>query len=65
MKHDTTEEVICPYETIFLQFVGDNTDHDLATVNGKNTHNGLGSIAIANGNFSNYNYIVGYFACQK
>ena len=52
VKHDTIEEVICPQETAFLQYVGDNTDHDLATVDGKNTHHGLGSIAIANGKFS-------------
>ena len=31
--------------------VGDNTDHDLATMDGKNTHHGLGSIAISNGRF--------------
>ena len=29
VKHDATEEVICPYETDFLQFVGDNTDHEM------------------------------------
>ena len=57
MKHDTTERVICPYETTFLQFVGDNTDHDLATVDGKNTHHGLGSIAIPKGKFSNSKFI--------
>ena len=57
VKHDATEEVICPYETTFLQFVGDNTDHDLATVDGKNAHHGLGSIAIANGKFSNSKFI--------
>ena len=53
VKHDATEEVICSYETTFLQFVGDAIDHDLATVDGKNMHHGLGSIAIANGKFSN------------
>ena len=35
-------------------FVGDNTDHDLATMDGKNTHHGLGSIAISNGHFSGF-----------
>lgn len=44
---------MCPQGTSFLQFVSDNSDHDLATLDGKNTHHGLGSIAIANGNFSN------------
>ena len=31
--------------------VGDNTNHDKSTTDGKNTHHGLGSISIANGNF--------------
>ena len=44
-------EVICPQHTSCLMFVGDNTDHDLATLDGKNTHHGLGCIAIANGTF--------------
>ena len=42
---------MCPDGTAFLQFVADNTDHDLATIDGKKTHHGLGSIAMANGNF--------------
>ena len=49
MKHDVSEEVICPEGTTFLQFVADNTDHDMATLDGRKTHHGLGSIAIANG----------------
>ena len=57
VKHDTTKEVICPYEITFLQFVGDNTDHDLATVDGKNMHHGLGSIATANCKFSYSKFI--------
>eukprot|EP00794_Sanderia_malayensis_P002755 gene2755-3185_t len=52
VKHDVSEKIICPEGTSFLQFVADNTDHDLATPDGKNTHHGLGSIAIANGNFA-------------
>ena len=52
VKHDKTDEIICPEGTSFLQFVSDNTDHDLATLDGKNTHHGLGTIAIANGKFS-------------
>ena len=31
---DATEEVICPCETTFPQFVGNNTDHDLANFDG-------------------------------
>ena len=49
MKHDVSEEAICPEGTTFLQFVADSTDHDMATLDGKKTHHGLGSIAIANG----------------
>ena len=45
-------DVVWPDGTAFLQFVADNTDQDLATIDGKKTHHGLGSIAIANGNFS-------------
>ena len=43
---------MCPEGTSFLQFVSDNTDHDLATLDGKQTHHGLGSLAIANGRFT-------------
>ena len=53
VKHDKTDEIICPEGTSLLQFVSDNTDHDLATLDGKNTHHGLETIAIANGKFSN------------
>jgi len=53
VKHDDINNVISPLETEWLQYVGDNTDHDIATVDGKNTHHGLGAIAIANGKFSN------------
>ena len=45
---------MCPPGTTYLQYVGDNTDHDTATIEDKNTHHGLGSIAIANGKFSNF-----------
>ena len=41
-----------PDGTACLQFVADNTDHDMAMIDGKKTHHGLGSITIANGNFS-------------
>ena len=52
IKHDVSDEIICPQGTSFLQFVSDNTDHDLATLDGKQTHHALGTLAIANGNFS-------------
>ena len=51
MKNDANEEVICPYEITFLLFVGDNTDHDLANLDGKNTYYGLGSTAHTNRKF--------------
>ena len=55
MAHDSVDEVVCPLGTTFMQYVGDNTDHDIVTVDGKNTHHGLGSIAIANGVFADIN----------
>ena len=53
VKHDDVDEIVHPGDTSLHQYVSDNTDHDMATLDGKNTHHGLGSIAIANGNFSN------------
>ena len=52
VKHDETGQIIYPNGTSLLQFVSDNTDHDMATLDGKNTHHGLGSIAIVNGTFN-------------
>ena len=43
---------MCPEGTSFLQYVPDNTDYDLATLNGKQTHHELGSLAVANGHFT-------------
>ena len=37
VKHDKTDEIICPDKTSFLQFVSDNTDQNLATLDGQNT----------------------------
>ena len=37
-----------------MQYAGDNTGLDSATIDGKNIHHGLGSIAVANGKFSNF-----------
>ena len=51
VNHDKTDEIICPNEASFLQFVSCNTDNDLPTLDGQNTHHGLGTIA--NGKFSN------------
>lgn len=56
VQHDKTEEIPCPAETKFLQHVGDNTDPELTTIDGKNTHHDLVVNAIANGNFSHQNF---------
>ena len=52
-KHDKTDEIIYPDGISFLQFVSDNTDYDLATLDGKNPHHRLGIITIPNGKFLN------------
>ena len=44
-----SEDVTCPEGTTFLLFVADNTDYDMATLDAKKTHHGLGSNAVANG----------------
>ena len=49
VKHGVSEEVIYPGGTTFLQFVADNTDHDMAALDGVGTHHGLGSVTIAGG----------------
>ena len=53
VNHNKTDEIICPNAKSFLQFVSCNTDHDLPTLDAQNKHRGLGTIAIANGKFSN------------
>jgi len=30
VAHDSVDEVVCPLGTTFMQYVGDNTDHDIA-----------------------------------
>ena len=49
VKHDVSEEVICPGDTTFLQFVADSSDHDVAALDGGGTHRGLGSIVVPGG----------------
>ena len=51
MKRDSVNDVSCPQGTIFPQYVSDNTDHNTSSIDGKYTHDGLGFISIANGNF--------------
>ena len=55
VQHDATTKVICTPGTSYLQYVGDNTDHDIATLDGNNTNHGFGSIASASGKFRNLN----------
>ena len=50
--HDKIDEVIYPDGTSCLQFLFDNTNHDMATIDAKNTHHRLGSVAIAIGSFA-------------
>ena len=47
LQYDDADEVAHAYGTSFIQHVGDNTDHDINTIDGKNTHQGLGSIVIS------------------
>ena len=35
VEDQSTAQVIYPPETTFLQFVGDSTDHNINTINGK------------------------------
>ena len=35
VEDQSTAQVIYPPETTFLQFVGDSTDHNITTINGK------------------------------
>ena len=53
VKHDKLDEIMCPDGASFHEFVSDNTNHDLATLDSQNTHHSLEIIAIANGKFSN------------
>ena len=48
---EKADDIVMYQSDMFLQYVGDNTDHNMDTIDGKNTHHGLGSIIIANGSF--------------
>ena len=50
VHYDATTEVICPPGTTCFQYVGDNTDYNVSTIDG---NHGVASIAIANWRFSN------------
>lgn len=51
-KQNIDDEVICPHEAAFLQYIGDNTDRELAMIEEENAHHGLEFIANSNGKFS-------------
>ena len=51
MKHVSTNDITCAQVTTFLQYIGDNTDHNISTIDGKNAYHGLPSISVANRNF--------------
>ena len=40
VKYDKTNKILFPDRTSFLQFVVDNTDLNLAHIDGKNKHQG-------------------------
>ena len=47
IQNEDTDDVIIPSPDSFIRYLTDNTDHDIYTLDGKKTHNGLGTIAIA------------------
>ena len=48
IQYDDSDDIAIAHGDTFLQYVGDNTDHDTNTIDGKNTHHGLGSILLFN-----------------
>ena len=47
IQNENIDEVVVPNPDLFIQYVADNTYHDTCSLDGKNTHHGLGTIAIA------------------
>ena len=47
IQNENIDVVVILNPDSFIQHVVDNTDHDVCTLDGKNTHHGLGTIAIA------------------
>ena len=52
IQYENADDIVINQLGTFIQYVGDNTDHDMNTIVGKNTHHGLGSIIVINGAFS-------------
>ena len=48
IQNENIDEVVIPNPDSFIQYVADNTAHDICTLDGKNTRHGLRAIAIAN-----------------
>ena len=46
IQNENIDEVVVPNPDLFIQYVAD-TYHDTCSLDGKNTHHGLGTIAIA------------------
>ena len=47
IQNENIDVVVILNPDSFIQHVADNTDHDVCTLDGKNTHHGLETIAIA------------------
>ena len=47
IQNENIDKVAIPNPDSFIQYVADNTDLDICTLDGKNTHHWLGTIAIA------------------
>ena len=52
VKYDKIDEVIYPDGTLFLQFVSDNTDHDMETIDGEKYSPWTRIFAIDNGSLA-------------
>ena len=52
IQYENADDIVINQLGTFIQYVGDNTDHDMNTIVGKNTHHGLGSIIVINSAFS-------------
>ena len=48
IQNENIDEVVIPNPDSFIQYVADNTAHDICTLDSKNTRHGLRAIAIAN-----------------
>ena len=56
VKYDEIVEIIFPKGPSFSQYLSGNTNQDIAISDGKDTHQGLGSITIGNGEFASASF---------